>query len=63
MKVGITPLAVHVPEIAPIRKSIRMAVVTSDTFSLIAVSNADHGVLNIHIERAIQTALAKSSAT
>ena len=58
-----TPLPVQVPEIAPMRNRMSMADVTSATFSLIAASNSFQGVLNTHIDRAMQTALAKSSAT
>ncbi len=63
MKVGMMPLAVHVPEIAPIRKSISMAEVTSETFFSISRVKASQGVLKIHIDSQMHTPDARSRAT
>ena len=63
MKAGTTPLIIHVPEMAPIRKRIRIADATSPTFPAIAFSNSFHGVLYRHIDNATHTPAATRSAT
>ena len=49
MKVGTMPLTVQVPEIAPIRNKMTMAVVTSPMLLLIVSSKSCHGTLNSHM--------------
>ena len=63
MKVGITPLEVQVPEMAPIRNRISMAEVTSATFSFMACSKRLQGVLKNNIESAMQSAELRSRTT
>ena len=63
MKAGTTPLAVHVPEMAPIIKRMRMAMATSPMFSIMAFSNAFQGVLYSQVESAIQTPAPTRRAT
>ena len=58
-----TPLIVQVPEMAPIRNRMTIAVVTSPILLLIASSKAFQGVLNSHIDRQMHTPAAKNRAT
>ena len=63
MKVGTMPLTVQVPEIAPIRNKMTMAVVTSPMLLLIVSSKSCHGTLNSHMASQMATPAEKSSAT
>ena len=63
MNAGTTPLMVQVPEMAPIRNRMTMAVVTSPTLLLMASSNSPHGTLNSHMDNHTHTPAAKSSVT
>ncbi len=54
MKVGTMPLMVQVPEMAPIKNRITMAVVTSPMLLWMASSNLCHGVLKSHMESQMQ---------
>ena len=58
-----TPLMVHVPEIAPISKRMTMAVVTLPMLLEIAFSKSFQGVLKSHMDSQIQTPAAVSRAT
>ena len=63
MKAGTTPLAVHVPEIAPISSRMRMAAATSPTCFFTDSSKVCQGVLYCHIARPMQTPPASIRAT
>ena len=45
MNVGTTPLIVQVPEMAPMRKSMRIAGVTSLTLETMSLSKSFQGIL------------------
>ena len=63
MNVGTIPLIVHVPEIAPIRNRMTMAVVTSPMLFLISSSKTSHGTLNSHIASQIAIPAENNNAT
>ena len=54
---------VHVPEIAPIRNRITIAVVMSPMLLLMASSNLDHGALKSHMDSQMQMPAAVSRET
>ena len=63
MKVGTTPLTIQVPEMAPIRNRITMAVVMSPTLDLMASSKSFQGVLYSHMLSHTQMPAANSRET
>ena len=63
MNVGTIPLTVQVPEIAPMRNRMTIAVVTSPMLLLIASSKSCHGTLNSHMASQMATPAEKISAT
>ena len=63
MKVGTMPLAIQVPDMAPISKSMTIAVVTLPMLLFIASSKALQGVLNSHMLSQTARPAATRSAT
>ena len=63
MRVGTIPLIIHVPEMAPIRKSMRIAVPIELMFPVIASSNFFQGTWHTIIAIATQTVAPKRRAT
>ena len=63
MSVGTTPLIVQVPDTAPIRKRMRMALPTSAMCPLMASSNFSQGIWKKRIDSQMQTPAEKSRTT
>ena len=63
MKAGTMPLIVQVPEMAPIRNRMTIAVVTSPMLLFIASSKSFQGILKSHVERHTQIPALNSSDT
>ena len=56
MSVGTTPLIIHVPPSAPMRRRMMSALDTLDTFFVMAFSKLDHGTLRYAIPTSTQNA-------